>query len=701
LGEEGGGYTRTFRIRMKLSIVVNTIKYDRCLYRTVHNIYDLCCDNYPVKEFEIIIVGVGPKQSEETELKFIQEKFGKNIRIVNAGKKQVSDIEINGKYTFVIPSGSILGKDFFEKIKKQKKLGEVYIPEYQILINYEFSYIKRISSSSKEFTISSLLWNNCFGNVFYVETSLLKKYLKILDNDSIWAFFSECISNEIQIITLENTVLFEEDNPESRKKEHLLGKSSLLNVRTLKKIVPTGDGKYNPYPLTKFKKNIVYRGLRYIKRRLKLKNPFKRGQHANNVFFKHDWFQNSIEYANKYSARLQNLVKDSHVPQQNIIFDKYYAKDFCNIKEKIGENVEYVIFCPWLKMGGAEKVVLNLIRGLNTINAKSKITLISLRKADAVWASKLPENIVFIDLGNDYNYTEEYVQIRFLATLLYSIKPQFVFNIGAYEVFEMYKSYGEYLSKYSKFCPFFFSSRKVKYNRYESFGICYANEIFDYSYKIFSDNKNELTFLTNFFGFAPKDKMQTLYQPADILKEPASELGQHNELKVLWASRLDREKHPEILLKIAKKTLDLPIKYIVYGNTMLNSFNVGEFNKVKNIRYMGGYSNGVQALNLQDIDLFMYTSEYDGMPNVILEAISVGLPVLSSNVGGISEIIEDGVSGFLVNKYDDVSLYVDKLKDILKDKTLLKKYALKAQKAMREQHSEKVFAKRLEQNLSN
>jgi glycosyltransferase involved in cell wall biosynthesis len=59
-----------------------------------------------------------------------------------------------------------------------------------------------------------------------------------------------------------------------------------------------------------------------------------------------------------------------------------------------------------------------------------------------------------------------------------------------------------------------------------------------------------------------------------------------------------------------------------------------------------GPSNDVLAL-LSQSRVFILTSFYEGTPVSILEAMSVGLPIISPNVGGIPDILEDNVNGFL------------------------------------------------------
>jgi glycosyltransferase involved in cell wall biosynthesis len=50
----------------------------------------------------------------------------------------------------------------------------------------------------------------------------------------------------------------------------------------------------------------------------------------------------------------------------------------------------------------------------------------------------------------------------------------------------------------------------------------------------------------------------------------------------------------------------------------------------------------------RDADVLVLTSDYEGTPNVILEALASGLPVVSTNVGGVPEIVQHGHTGYLV-----------------------------------------------------
>jgi glycosyltransferase involved in cell wall biosynthesis len=76
-----------------------------------------------------------------------------------------------------------------------------------------------------------------------------------------------------------------------------------------------------------------------------------------------------------------------------------------------------------------------------------------------------------------------------------------------------------------------------------------------------------------------------------------------------------------------------------------------------------GHQNDVYSF-LKKSKFFVLTSFYEGNPISILEALNAGLPILAPNVGGIPDVIDDGVNGFLF-KPCDIDDLVNKMKLIL------------------------------------
>jgi len=68
-----------------------------------------------------------------------------------------------------------------------------------------------------------------------------------------------------------------------------------------------------------------------------------------------------------------------------------------------------------------------------------------------------------------------------------------------------------------------------------------------------------------------------------------------------------------------------------------------------------GKSNTV-GLWLEVMDLFLLTSDVEGLPNVIIEAQGFGVPVVSTDAGGASEVIIPDVSGYIVEDDDPIAI---------------------------------------------
>jgi glycosyltransferase involved in cell wall biosynthesis len=71
-----------------------------------------------------------------------------------------------------------------------------------------------------------------------------------------------------------------------------------------------------------------------------------------------------------------------------------------------------------------------------------------------------------------------------------------------------------------------------------------------------------------------------------------------------------------------------------------------EEQQLNNVMFMGHVEN--MATFYEQIDLFMNTSLHEGIPMTILEAMGRGIPVIAPRVGGIPEIIDNGVEGFTI-----------------------------------------------------
>ena len=138
-------------------------------------------------------------------------------------------------------------------------------------------------------------------------------------------------------------------------------------------------------------------------------------------------------------------------------------------------------------------------------------------------------------------------------------------------------------------------------------------------------------------------------------------------LIVAYVGRLVPEKRVDQLLKL------WPVIQSKYTNARL--LIVGEGNEERRLRglsldgtqFTGLVSDAVPYL--QAADLFVLPSSTEGLSNSMLEAMSCGLPVLATTVGGAPDVIEHGVSGYLIPP-DDLNSLKNGLQTLLVDGTL-------------------------------
>ena len=116
---------------------------------------------------------------------------------------------------------------------------------------------------------------------------------------------------------------------------------------------------------------------------------------------------------------------------------------------------------------------------------------------------------------------------------------------------------------------------------------------------------------------------------------------------------------------------------------------------------MLGFVEGKQKIDLlQKATIFVFLSDIEGMPNAVLEAMSFGLPVITTNVGGISSIFKDGNNGYLIEYYKKNSL-VKKIDDLIKDKELYKKFSINNFEKAKKKFTSDVVAKRIMKIFEN
>jgi glycosyltransferase involved in cell wall biosynthesis len=108
----------------------------------------------------------------------------------------------------------------------------------------------------------------------------------------------------------------------------------------------------------------------------------------------------------------------------------------------------------------------------------------------------------------------------------------------------------------------------------------------------------------------------------------------------------------------------------------------------EHIRFLGKQDAIEELLSLSD--LFLLPSQNESFGLAALEAMACEVPVISSNIGGIPEVNEDGITGFC-HDVGDIDSMAHSAINLLSDETLLNRFRANALKKAKEFHIDKIL----------
>jgi glycosyltransferase involved in cell wall biosynthesis len=152
-----------------------------------------------------------------------------------------------------------------------------------------------------------------------------------------------------------------------------------------------------------------------------------------------------------------------------------------------------------------------------------------------------------------------------------------------------------------------------------------------------------------------------------------TELGLKSTDKiVMHIGNFSSEKNHEFLLDIFKdiKEYHPEIKLVCVGNGILFDTITNEIKsrKLQSTVYLLGFRKDIPEV-LSASDCFVLASKVEGVPGVILEAGTQKKPSIATNVGGVSEVLIDGHTGFLIENFNK-KVFVEKLLEVLLNDSL-------------------------------
>jgi len=207
-----------------------------------------------------------------------------------------------------------------------------------------------------------------------------------------------------------------------------------------------------------------------------------------------------------------------------------------------------------------------------------------------------------------------------------------------------------------------------------------------------------------------EDKIRVIHNGVDVDKfKPAAdklkakaEVGFNPEDKaILSVGRLYARKGLFTLIEsmalVTRKFKNA--KFIIAGKGLSNEMKklvsyAAKLGVKDNIVFTGYFPDKKLPRLYQAADVFAFSTFYENLPFAVLEALSTGLPVVTTNVGGIPEMIEDGKNGFLVEPSNSREL-ADRILYCLEHPAAASEMALLARKTIENQFDWRLIVKKV------
>ena len=362
----------------------------------------------------------------------------------------------------------------------------------------------------------------------------------------------------------------------------------------------------------------------------------------------------------------------------------YY--DICKKVENWGSNYN-IVFIPWLIMGGADLVTLETVN--NFANKGENVLLVFTEKAKSEWKDKLHKNILTYNLKDNLPLKDEDYNDIFIKLIL-NTKPKRFVSINSLFANKLLRDYSKLLRKYTKLYTYRFSLPKDDRGMYYEWPANFYNSVIEDTIMVTDNNVSSRMYQLT-FGRGNKN-IKKIEMPIDNHPKPNNPKKVKN--RVLWASRIAPDKLVLESIEIASK-LRPGIETDFYGtldgiyskDDVFNSL----INRYTNVHYKGTF-NGFGSIDVSRYDLLLFVSRSEGTPLIVLESVGANLFVVASKVGGIPDIISQGINGTLIEDPLDIGAYVNAINDFY-DKHDVRKAELQIE------HNAKLMQQRTVKNL--
>ncbi len=365
------------------------------------------------------------------------------------------------------------------------------------------------------------------------------------------------------------------------------------------------------------------------------------------------------------------------------------------IHGRFGDRIKAIICVPFISRGGADLISTYLFRAYQQAFGKEHVLMIVTDRPSIDVPGWLDDGSQVICVDDESTFSDNEEKLVALHGCIGQLSPEKIINVNSHLTWQLFERYGPQLSSVADLFAYLFCFDYDVNRNKVGYITDYLPQTIRYLKSVYFDNKAIVETLSVLYGFPDEhaNKLHTVYVPAaEGLKPTVYENGVTRET-ILWVGRLSLQKRPDVLVEIARS---MPGQmFDVYGPAG-NAECSGDIiaGNYPNIRYQGTYDS-LEEVNLDQYLCFLNTSEWDGLPTIIIQMMALGLPVVTSPVCGIPELVDER-TGWLVENFDAAPEYIAELRKVEINSQLSLEKVAEALSVVKSRHIWTRFHTRLE-----
>lgn len=631
----------------------------------------------------------------------------------------------HGRYVAVIDADDLCSKNWLVEGYEIAKANKRSIVHTEYSINFGTMDIlwKKTNSKSPELEAIYNVQANRWDSALITERSLLLEYGYRPNRDGFgsedWDLNMRTLGDKISHLVAAETILFvrrKESGSEldkQRQQKRIVRPSELLALsrfRAIDEAVFSGMAQRRQQPSYISAAHTVKRNYQYIAHRSKTVK--RAGSLAKRIvgYEKRQVVRMREEYPDWLLAEWKRIhsIEKQLFPTKEAIkkMIRYDAEqiEIGYVYKQIADytrydKYDYVLFVPYLNKGGADLVAVRYVNTIHRLSPGIKICVIATTGTTSQWASRLDEGIDFVPFGEVAVGISVEIQKDIIARFVTNCDVKAIHIINSKLAYEFVATYSQYIvaNKVKVFASAFCEDIAPN-GHIQGYIHTELPKVYAITEQIFTDNKAIIDSLCKEYGY-DKKKFICHYVPVD---ENTNQKSQFDKTKkLLWAGRISHQKQPKLLRDIAIALSEsMPDIHIDVFGSFDTNIDKRILDGLGNVTYKGGFDNGLYTLDLDVYDALLYTSLYDGIPNMLLEAVNARLPIITSSVGGIGELCVDQETALVVADQHDIHAYIKKIKELyeIDDATLQTMLDL-GNSNLLDQHSQQQFDRHVEEDI--